>query len=66
MALTKTEAPGIYKERDGILINKDAEGLRAYKQRKIQSQKLNNFEEEITNLKDDIAEIKTLLKALVK
>ena len=66
MTLAKTEVPGIYKERDGVLINKDDEGLKAYKQRKLQSQKLKTFEEELYTLKGDIAEIKTLLKALVK
>lgn len=66
MALIKTEIPGIYKERDGVLINKDEDGLRAYKQRKVQAQKLKSFEEDLLTLKDDMAEIKNLLRALVK
>lgn len=66
MALTKTEIPGIYKERDGVLINKDDEGLLAYKQRKLQSRKLKTFEEDLNTLKDDMAEIKALLRGLVK
>lgn len=66
MALIKTEKPGIYKERDGILINKDEEGLHAYKKQKMQALKIKAFEEDLINLKEDISEIKTLLKALVK
>ena len=66
MALSKTDVPGIYKERDGILINKDDEGLIAYKQKKIQSKKLKNFESDLATLKNDMAEIKALLKGLVK
>ena len=66
MSLTKTEVPGIYKERDGVLINKDEDGLRAYKQRKLQSQKFKTFEDDLNELKGDMAEIKALLKGLVK
>lgn len=66
MALTKTDVPGIYKERDGVLINKDDEGLRAYKQKKLQSKKMREFEENLVDLKNDMAEIKALLKGLVK
>jgi hypothetical protein len=65
-SLNKTEVPGIYKERDGILINKDNEALHAYKKRKIQSRKMQNFEEDLETLKSDMAEIKALLKGLVK
>lgn len=62
----KTDVPGIYKEREGILINKDNEALQAYKTRKLQLQKLNSFEDEISSLKNDMAEIKELLRGLVK
>lgn len=66
MAHMKTDVPGIYKERDGILINKDNEGLRAYKQKKIQSKKMQIFEEDLEKLKNDISEIKDMLRGLVK
>jgi hypothetical protein len=66
LILSKTDVPGIYKERDGILINKDDEGLMAYKQKKLQSKQMKTFENDIASLKNDMAEIKELLKGLVK
>ena len=62
----KTEIPGIYKPHDGILINKDNDSLMAYKRRKIKEQRLDNIIEEMDTLKNDISEIKALLKGLVK
>jgi hypothetical protein len=66
MALTKTEVPGIYKECEGVLINKDDDGLVAYKKLKSQSKKIATFENDLKSLKNDMAEIKELLKGLVK
>lgn len=67
--IKKTEVPGIYKVCDGILINKDNEALSAYKRRKNREKNINdigNIKEELSNLRTDIAEIKDLLRSLVK
>lgn len=66
MAEYKTEIPGIYKTKDGILINKDNDALKAYKKKKEQVRKMKNLEEDIDSLKNDMAEIKELLKGLLK
>lgn len=62
----KTEIPGIYKVTDGILINKDNDGLQAYKMRKQKDIKINKMEDDISSLKNDLQEIKSLLRGLVK
>jgi hypothetical protein len=62
----KTEVPGIYKVGEGVLINKDNEALRAYKMKKEKDRKVLKLEEDICLLKNDISEIKNLLKGLVK
>lgn len=64
--LQKTEVPGFYKARDGILINKDNEALVAYKKRKIKEHRLDTIFDEMDTLKNDISEIKELLKGLAK
>lgn len=66
MSLGKTEVPGIYKDGEGVLINKDNEALRAYKFQKLQRQKYNAIEEEVKTIKSDLSEIKELLKGLIK
>jgi hypothetical protein len=63
---TKTAVPGIYKVTEGILINKDNEALEAYRKRKSRDKKLDALEEEILTIRDDMAEIKLLLRGLVK
>jgi hypothetical protein len=62
----KTEVPGIFKEREGVLINKDNEGLIAYKKRMEKTREANALREDVTELKKDIQEIKDLLKGLIK
>jgi hypothetical protein len=62
----KTEIPGVYKVAEGVLINKDKGALAAYKQRKQKEQKINCMEKQLHNLKQDIEEIKMLLRGLVK
>ena len=62
----KTEVPGVYKVSDGILINKDNEALQAYKMRKQKDIKINKMEDDISSLKNDMQEIKSLLRGLVK
>lgn len=65
MTLAKTDVSGIYKERDGVLINKDNEALRAYKMSKLQHKKTKLFEAEFESLKEDMKEIKQMLAKLV-
>ena len=63
---TKTDVPGIYKDGEGVLINKDNEALRAYRFQKQQRQKYNNIEEEVKTIKNELTEIKELLRGLIK
>lgn len=64
--MEKTEVPGIYKERDGILINKDNQALAAYKKRMRKEKAIDDMQIEMAELKSDMQEIKELLKGLVK
>jgi hypothetical protein len=56
----KTEIPGIYKDGEGVLINKDNDALKAYKARKSRDRKLDDLELEMTEIKE------LLLKLLAK
>ena len=62
----KTEVSGIYKVSEGVLINKDNNSLKAYKIRKMKDRRVENIEEELSGLKQDMEEIKALLRGLVK
>lgn len=62
----KTEVPGIYKVSEGVLINKDEEGLRAYKLRKEKDRRIEKLEEDFNDVKNDLKEIKEFLRGLVK
>lgn len=62
----KTDIPGLYKTSEGYLINKDNEALKAYKVRKQKDAKVNELEQKIDSLSGDIAEIKNILKGLIK
>lgn len=62
----KTEVPGLYKEGEGILINKDNDALVAYKKRKEQNYKMKSLEQEVLNIKSDLQEIKNLLRGLIR
>ncbi|CAB4170862.1 hypothetical protein UFOVP908_162 [uncultured Caudovirales phage] len=63
----KTDVPGIFKNpATGALINKDNKALDAYKKRKQKEQKLDMVEQDIASLKNDMQEIKELLRGLVK
>jgi len=64
--MEKTDIPGIYKADEGILINKDNDALRAYKARKAKEKKMEVLEQNISELKSDLEEIKTLLRGLLK
>ena len=63
----KTEVSGIYKVREGVLINKDNEALQAYKRKKIRENNIKdieNLKEDMVSLKSDIQEIKDLLRKI--
>lgn len=60
----KTERQGIYRTENGLLVNKDIEALQQYKTRKKQAAKITAVENDLSSLKDDIAEIKSMLKGL--
>ena len=62
----KTEKPGLYKTAQGFLINKDNDALNAYKKRKRKERALDDMQEQISDLKSDLDEIKALLKGLAK
>jgi len=62
----KTDVPGVYKDGEGVLINKDNEALRAYRHQKMQRNKYVEIEEEVKVIKSDLHEIKELLKGLIK
>lgn len=62
----KTEIPGLYKVGEGIIINKDNDALAIYKKKKLREHKLDSMQEEVTSLKNDINEIKELLRSLIK
>jgi hypothetical protein len=61
----KTEIPGLYKVCEGIIINKDNNALALYKNKKLREKKLDTIHEEFASLKDEVSEIKELLKALI-
>ena len=66
MSNGKTEVPGIYKVRDGILINTDNNSLAAYKNKKKRDKRVDEMQEDIQSLKNDLEEIKDLLKGLAR
>jgi hypothetical protein len=63
---TKTDANGYFKAPSGAVISKDNESLLAYKKQKSEKLRLNRLEEEVTAMKNDIAEIKALLITALK
>ena len=66
MASGKTEIPGLYKVREGVVINTDNNALNAYKNRKRKEQAVDTMQEEINTIKGDLQEIKELLKGLAR
>jgi hypothetical protein len=62
----KTDLPGVYRSPEGFLINKDNNALASYKARKARESELNKMKEEVSSLKDDIEEIKEMLKKVLK
>lgn len=65
--MQKTKYDGIYKQREGVLLNMDAEALKAYKAKKEKDRRSITTEKKVEMLENDIREIKEMLmKALSK
>jgi len=52
-------------EKSNALLNVDNSSLAAYKAARVRDNQINRYIEDVENLKDDVNEIKNLLKALV-
>jgi hypothetical protein len=64
--LKKTEISGIFKDStSGGLINKDDNGLYAYKEKKRQMKKIQSMEKEIKEIKENLNTITSLLETLL-
>jgi hypothetical protein len=70
MKYQKTEVPGIYKVKEGVLVNADNEALEKYRNKRqvihSKEQKINSLEATVENLAKDMAEIKNLLRNLTR
>jgi hypothetical protein len=68
--MQKTDIPGIYKATEGVLVSKDNDSLRKYRDRRmllrLKDDKINILEDKISVLSKDMEEIKSFLKQLVK
>lgn len=62
----KTDVPGLYKVSEGVIINKDNTALQIYKNKKAKERRIDEIQNDVLSLKDDIAEIKQLLRGLSK
>lgn len=63
--MQKTKYDGIYKQREGVLLNMDNEALKQYKLRKHKEQTVRNMEKDVSELKDQFQRIEDLLMKLV-
>tara|TARA_B100001113_G_C20942359_1_gene549335 strand:+ start:130 stop:357 length:228 start_codon:yes stop_codon:yes gene_type:complete len=66
--LVKVEnEPNLKKDTyNGAVLNFDSQGLLAYKNLKKSQENINTHVDEINKIKDDISEIKGLLKTIIK
>ena len=62
----KTDLPGVYRTPEGFLINKDNKALNAYRVRRQREMELDELKDDVSSLKNDLQEIKELLRGLVK
>jgi peptidoglycan hydrolase CwlO-like protein len=62
--MEKTEIPGIYKAREGVLINTDNTALSAYKKRKMQLKSIDRLEKEMTELRSYVTEVRQDINGL--
>lgn len=66
MVEMKTEVPGMYKVREGIVINKDDAALKAYKKRKQKAKRIDYLSDEVQEIRDTLNEIKEMLRGMAK
>ena len=66
MTDAKTDLPGVYRTPEGFLINKDNKSLEAYRARRQRDKEMDTLKDDVSSLKNDLQEIKDLLKGLVK
>lgn len=59
--LKETTISGIFRDDSGALINKNNDALLSYKMKKENSRRLQMMENQVTELKSDMNEIKNLL-----
>lgn len=59
--MIKTEKEGIVKERDGILLNVDSDGLAAYKKRKQMNKVVGDLQKKVDAMEDKLDKILDLL-----
>lgn len=68
--IAKTEVPGIYKESEGVLVNKDNEALLKYKKKREllwqKDARLNKLEAKVDSMDKKLEEITSLLIKLTK
>ena len=62
----KSDVPGFYKIDESIAINKDNDALSAYKKQRVKNNRIERVIDEVESMKNDIQEIKQLLKGLIK
>lgn len=67
--MAKTEIPGIYKEGEGVLINRDNDSLAKYRRKReltyLRERQINMMEQKIDRLSNDMEEIKDFLRQLM-
>lgn len=61
---TRTEIAGIFKE-NGALLNKDNDGLQAYKARKRQAKKIGEIEQDLHEVKESLHELKGMIRSFL-
>lgn len=61
----KTEVHGIVKIKEGLLMSDDQDGLKKYKASKLRNKKILGVQQEIDSMKEDIKDIKSLLKEIL-
>jgi len=60
----KTAIPGFFKVDESVVVNKDSDALRAYKKQKHREMRIDRIQTELTEVKDDIQEIKEMIRGL--
>ena len=67
MTQIKTEVNNIYRDTtNGALLNRDYDGLSAYKKAKQKNNEIDAMKHKVNNMENDISEIKSLLQTLIE